>query len=94
MNTETNLIERDKIVARFMHYGELTHLPTKKSKLALLYDFLVTDFEYNKNYTEAEVNIILLRRFADYATLRRGLIDHKLMQRKEGIYTRVENPIR
>lgn len=94
MNTETNLIERDKIVARFMHYGELTHLPTKKSKLALLYDYLVTDFEHNKNYTEAEVNIILLRRFADYATLRRGLIDHKLMQRKEGIYTRVENPIR
>lgn len=94
MDTETILIERDKIVARFMDNGALTHLPTKKSKLALLYDYLANDFEHNKNYTEAEVNVILIRRFTDYATLRRGLIDHKLMERKDGIYTRTKNPLR
>jgi hypothetical protein len=49
---------------------------------------IAQEFEPGRDYTEREVNIVLLDFHDDVATLRRGLIEHKLMQRDRGIYRR------
>ena len=49
-------------------------------------------FEFGRTYTEKEVNFILLDVHEDVASLRRGLIEEKLMERDHGIYQRVEKP--
>ncbi len=46
-------------------------------------------FEVGSTYPERAVNEILKRHHPDYASLRRALVDHGLMQRESGLYWRV-----
>jgi hypothetical protein len=50
---------------------------------------LVEEFERDVRYPKARVNEILKRFHPDFATLRRQLIDYKLMARKNNIYWRL-----
>ena len=47
-------------------------------------------FEYDVNYPEKQVNQILAQLHEDTASLRREMIDYKLMARDHGIYWRVK----
>ena len=46
-------------------------------------------FKEGKTYLEKVVNEKLATLHEDTASLRRGLVEFKLMQRKNGIYTRI-----
>jgi hypothetical protein len=43
---------------------------------------LIRHFETGRRYTEMEVNEVITGVYEDYATLRRELIDYKLLARK------------
>ena len=64
--------------------GRLLRWPSKFSVQRLAMWVLWTRFEAKRPYTEREVNAILREAhdFGDHATLRRELINHKLLTRK------------
>jgi ArsR family transcriptional regulator len=79
----------NKVLRAFFKRGRLAGIPAQLKKRQIVLERIVQGFEPGRDYTEREVNIMLLDFHDDVATLRRGLIDHKLMQRERGIYRRV-----
>lgn len=80
---------RQKVLGTFLRHGRLISIPAQLKKRAILLEKLVQEFEPDRTYTEREVNQILVDFHDDVATLRRGLIEHGLMQRDSGLYWRV-----
>ncbi len=68
--------------------GRLRSIPSKQAKLLVVLDHLVQSFELGEVYTEAQVNEILRRSHDDVASLRRYLVDHEFLSRREGLYWR------
>lgn len=66
--------------------GRLATLPAQRRKLEVVLRHAASLFKPGKRYPENEVNKILSRLHADTASLRRGLIEFKLMQRANGEY--------
>jgi hypothetical protein len=80
---------RDKVLRTFFRRGRLTSIPAQLKKRQIVIERLAQEFEPGRTYTEREVNQVLVEVHDDVATLRRGLIEHKLMERDHGIYRRV-----
>jgi hypothetical protein len=73
-----------KTLQQFDEQGRLLRWPTKFTVQRLAMWVLWTRFEAKRSYTEREVNAILRQAnaFGDHVTLRRELINHRLMTRK------------
>jgi hypothetical protein len=77
----------------FFRGGRLTALPSRhRMRLAAL-RVLAERFEPGRSFEEREVNAILRDDAPDHATLRRLLVDHGLLARTGGIYTRPSIPL-
>lgn len=63
--------------------GKLTAFPAKRKKKVYCLLYLAQRFEVGKDYTEQEINNVLLdwHTFADPATLRRELYDYHFLDR-------------
>ncbi len=81
---------RDKVLNTFFSRGRLVKMPAQLKKQQVVLEKIGEAFEHNRDYTEKEVNIILLDFSDDVATLRRGLISQGLMTRAKGIYRKKE----
>lgn len=79
---------RKKVLETFIHRGRLTQIPAQRSKQQIILERLSEEFEPDREYTEREVNRILVEFHDDVATLRRGLVGQGLMERTEGLYRR------
>lgn len=66
--------------------GSLRQLPMQRKKFLAVLKHIVKDIEPGRQYTEKQINILLKRRHPDTASLRRGMIDFRLMERKSGMY--------
>ncbi len=66
--------------------GKLKTLPTQQKKFQAVLRYAARLFDKKKRYSEKEVNRILGRLHDDTASLRRGLIEFKLMKRDKGVY--------
>ncbi len=82
---------RKKVLDTFFRNGRLLQIPAQMKKWQIVLERLVEEFEPGREYSEAEVNRILLEFNEDVASLRRGMIEMELMERSRGIYRRVEN---
>lgn len=73
-----------RTLAQFDAEGRLVRWPNKYSVQRLAMWILWTHFEAKRPYTEREVNAILRQAnaFGDHVTLRRELVDHRLLTRK------------
>jgi len=80
---------REMTLETFMPGGKLTAIPKKHEQLVVLLDEIVAKFEFEKQYKEREINVILEEVNEDYCTLRRLLIDFRYLTRDKGIYSRV-----
>ena len=80
---------RNKVLKTFLKKGRLVSIPAQLKKRQIIYETIVEEFEPNRRYSEREVNQILVEFHDDVASLRRGLISQKLMQRQKGIYWRI-----
>ena len=77
--------EADKKILRdYTRDGQLTRIPTKDKKCMVIVRWLATRFQPDVRYTEKQVNTILTEVFADYASLRRMLVDFGFMRRERG----------
>lgn len=81
--------ETRKTLRPFFDGMRLREIPEGQRRQVLLLNWLVTQFDTGVQYTERQVNEIIGQYNADYATLRRGLIDAGLMQRDHGVYWRI-----
>ncbi len=61
--------------------GSIKQIPASP-KLQVILNYLVEFFEYDKNYTEKEVNTILRKYNEDTAGLRRDLVEASLLARE------------
>ena len=80
-----------KVLRTFFRHGRLRQIPAQRKKWLILLEHMVQEFDPDREYTEQEVNQILLDFNEDVATLRRSFIEEKLMTRERGIYKRTMN---
>lgn len=78
-----------KVLGDFLAEGRLKAIPVQQKKLAVILRYLARGFETGRTYPERAVNEALMAYHDDYATLRRALIDARLMRREKGHYWRV-----
>jgi len=79
---------RQKVLRNFFKHGRLIQIPAQLKKRLVILEKITESFEPEREYSEMEVNHILLDFNEDVATLRRGLIEHKLLNRDKGVYWR------
>lgn len=80
---------REKIIKNFFHYGKLKSIPVQRKKRVVILEEMAKAFEFDRDYTEREVNIIIADFHDDFCTLRREFIMEKLFERQDSIYRRV-----
>ncbi|MEW6474624.1 MAG: DUF2087 domain-containing protein [Actinomycetota bacterium] len=80
--------DADRILRIFVRDGRLVQIPAVHSKRLVVLDWLAGLFEPGQAYAEKEVNEILGRVHADYASLRRYLVDEGFLHRRDGFYWR------
>ena len=81
------------VVRDVVRDGRITQIPMQHAKRRILLEWLVQDFEPGTRYSEKMVNLVLGKRHADTAALRRGLVDEELMDRDHGEYWRIGGPV-
>ena len=84
VNTGDDLFESKVMKAFVDSEGRITAFPAQEKKFLVLLRYVLKAFEPGQRYPEKEVNGILKRYNEDTASLRRGLVEYKLMQREGG----------
>jgi hypothetical protein len=79
-----------KVISTFMDGERIKEMPSRQKKKLVILRWLLEKFESGREYAESEVNEIIKKHHYDYPSLRRYLIDFKLMARDKGIYWRLE----
>lgn len=69
--------------------GRFTALPAQQKKHMVVLNYVVRAFDFEVRYTEKQVKKILSGFYDDTTTLRRSLVDFKLLDREKGIYWRI-----
>ena len=75
----------------FVRDGRIVAIPTAADDRRRLLGWLVLDFEVGTRYRETMVNLIIGKRHADPAALRRALVDHAFLARDHGVYWRIDD---
>lgn len=74
--------EKSDVIKAYMDENKaLKNYPAKEKKKIIVLEEIVKNFTKGKTYSEKEINRILSRIYADYATLRRALIEYGFVQR-------------
>jgi hypothetical protein len=68
--------------------GRIRELPARAAKREVVLEYVAGRFSAEREYSEREVNGILLELYDDHVTLRRYLVDAGLLRRKAGVYRR------
>jgi len=80
--------EEAHTLGKFFTGSRLKQIPTQRGKRLVVLERLAQEFEPGRRYQEKEVNFTLQLFHADYAALRRYLIDEDFMARADGVYWR------
>ncbi len=78
----------EAVLRTFFRNGRITEIPAKESKRRIVLERVALEFEPGVRYPEREVNAIVGRFHADHASLRRYLVDERLLDREHGVYWR------
>ena len=81
---------RQKVINAFFEYGKLKSIPAQRKKERIVLEVIADAFEYDRIYSEREVNIIIADFHADFCTIRRDMKGEGLMDRDKNGYWRVK----
>ena len=81
---------KKEVISHFFKYGRLTQIPTQRKKREIVLAQILEQFDLDREYTEKEVNEIILRYHEDFCTIRREMIAFGMMTRDHEIYRRVK----
>jgi len=79
-----------KVLGTFVDGDQITRIPAGYKKRLVILKWLVKYFEEGKEYSEKEVNEIIEQHHEDYCLFRREFVMNGLMERRDGVYWRVE----
>jgi biotin operon repressor len=82
---------KQKILKSFMRDGKIRQIPAQKQKRWIVFEQILNDFEFGREYTEQEVNEIIGKYHEDYCMIRRTFIGERVMTRENSIYSLTEN---
>ncbi|HEY2430810.1 MAG TPA: DUF2087 domain-containing protein [Acidimicrobiales bacterium] len=82
-------VSGNQVLASFFSDGRLISIPVASAKRRVVLEYLATRFEPGRVYPEQQVNFVLGQVHADYAALRRYLVDDGFLERRDGFYWRV-----
>lgn len=82
---------RQKVVDSFFQYGKLLSIPAQRKKKRIVLQVIAESFEFDRDYPEKEVNLIIAEFHEDFCTIRRDMIAEKLLARENGIYRRIKD---
>ncbi len=77
---------REKVLRIFFKHGRLKKIPAQLKKQRIILEYIVQEFEPDREYAEMELNRLLVDFHDDVAWLRRSLVEHQFMTRDKGIY--------
>ncbi|MBR6526334.1 MAG: metalloregulator ArsR/SmtB family transcription factor [Lachnospiraceae bacterium] len=80
---------RQKVIDTFFEYGKLKSIPTQRKKERIVLEEIVKAFEYDRIYTEREINLVIADFHDDFCTLRRDMVGEGLLARDGQQYWRV-----
>jgi hypothetical protein len=78
--------EQERLVARLFSDGRIERVPARRKVRAAVLLEVVSRFEPGRDYSEPEVNEILLGVHEDFAYLRRELVNYHYLEREAGRY--------
>lgn len=81
---------RQKVIDNFFEYGKLKSIPAQQKKERIVLEVIVQSFEYDRIYSEREVNIIIADYYDDFCTIRRDMIGERLLERNTNGYWRAK----
>ena len=81
---------RRKVIDAFFEYGKLKSIPAQRKKKRIILETITDSFEFDRVYTEREVNIIIADFHDDFCTIRRDMISEGLMARNADGYWRIK----
>jgi len=90
MQAQRDAEYRQKVIDAFFEYGKLKSIPTQRKKERIVLEQIVKAFDYDRIYTEREVNLIIADYHDDFCTLRRDMVGEGLLARGENGYWRIE----
>ena len=76
------------VLRAFVKDGRLVSIPVQQTKKRIVLDHIARIFEIGVRYDEKEVDAMLRAFHADYAALRRYLVDEHFLSREHGVYWR------
>ena len=85
---------RQKVIDTFFEYGKLKTIPTQQKKERIVLEVIAQAFEFDRIYSEREVNIIIADFYDDFCTIRRDMVAEQLLGRNEKGYWRVASHVR
>ncbi len=77
---------QERLVGRLFTDGRIAVVPAKRKVRAAVLLEVVSRFEPGRDYSEPEVNEILLAVHEDFAYLRRELVNYRYLERADGRY--------
>jgi hypothetical protein len=86
--TVVEAVARDPRLRAFAGHGRIETLPARQARRHLLLDKIAQAFEPGVRYSESRVSLFLGALHADYAALRRYLVDEEFLSRSDGQYWR------
>ena len=78
--------EQERLVSRLFSNGRLAQVPAKRKTRAAALLEVLSRFEPGRDYSEPEVNEVLLGVHEDFAYLRRELVNYRYLERADGVY--------
>ena len=75
-------------LGRFFDTGRLTKMPASAGKRRLVVEKIAQEFEPGRRYPERDVNFKIQLIYADYAAVRRYMVEEGFMDRADGAYWR------
>lgn len=87
--------EQERLVGRLFSDGRIERVPAKRKVRAAVLLEVVSRFEPGREYSEKEVNEVLLGVHEDFAYLRRELVNYHYLEREDARYrTAAAAPVR
>lgn len=77
-------VEKDEVLKRYLDInGVVKAWPGKAQNRLVILEYLASKFEPGKQYSEQEINLILMKYLDDYVTRRRDLIEYHFLTRTD-----------
>lgn len=81
---------RQKVIDAFFDYGKLKAIPAQQKKKRIVLEVIAQAFEFDRVYSEREVNIIIADFHDDFCTIRRDMVGEGLLVRDAKEYRRIK----